>query len=1259
MTLAVVLASLVFAPASGQAAYPGSNGLVTTVGTDQQAYAVFGFGPDGSGPRTLWGPFTGITPFNDGNFRRANLSPDATKAAVAGFGGSFGIRVVDLATGIVGPNLTSGLPPPNQTFPHPKWSPDGSTLVFAYDFSSGDNDSISRIWTVPADGSAPADEVLSQFSPGEVTNLKRFIDPTWTVDGQEIVFVKSRFECVGDCTPPIETEAEDSEIVAGNQIRAVGPTGGGERAVSPELNHPFPEFDPAVVENPDVSGDGSTVVFGQFRRQNAVNNAIVEILTVPLAGGAVSTVLTRTGPVNQSHVTTRPVFSPDGTQIAYTDRDQSTGVETLRAVEPNGTNDRFFALSPSDDAFIISPQWLPRGAEPVITGGPSGLVSQRSAAFEFTALGAPPGHFECGFDAQAFATCTSPFTVENLSEAAHTFRVRFKSDNGAPAFPVERTFTVDTTKPAAVIDRAPSGADNGSSGEVAFHSTEPDGATFRCKLDDGAEADCSSPHTLVGLAEGEHIFQVSAFDRAGNRSLPAVARWSVRGGAPPAVTGCPAGSESTGFGPIRLVARAADACFAATTIDGLPAKVSTGVVTMNGIRLTPATGTRIIVSERLGDGTVKTDGPVTVGFGGLTGPQHISGRLASLDLSGLLTATGLANRVLAFAEGSVLAEGFGFAPGASIDFSAENGGQAKVVFRVTLPRAAFRSGPGRGSAEGVTVEFSPTFSNDRGVTVGGRIKLAQVFLFGNKVKDLDLAYDHTTGVFDGSVGIALGEARPGRAEPTLTAAIGMTSGTAACGLAKFALQASNLNKHVGRGAYLQRFGGTFECTGPPAARIVKLAANGGVSLGPRIAVGSFEGEAISVDGLVTFAVPVGPAPPELFSVEATGVGKIVDFPVSSQTVKFKPPATLTVAGKLDLTIGGFGGQFTYGEQGSFVSETGFNIEAAGRANLFFVEASAEAVFSSTGFATCLGPAGRRVGFGRRWGGTLATFESGVCDIGPFRTAVPATAARAAAAHRDSFTVARGRPLTVVAAKGSGRPPKVVVTGPGGQRIRTPAGRGGISNKSMLLFQDTNADTTYVVLFRPAAGRWTVSGARRVRVARGLPPVRLKATVSGKGARRTLTWKGSGLAGQRIQFTERAGNTSRPIATTGKSSGKLRFTPDPRLGAARTIEAVVSNRGLPRETRTVTRYRIAPPATPKRVAGLKLAKNVLTWRALAGATTYEIALTRPDGTTTSHTARRARFSIPGLPARGALRVQIFAVNALGRSGPATTATFQLR
>jgi hypothetical protein len=84
----------------------------------------------------------------------------------------------------------------------------------------------------------------------------------------------------------------------------------------------------------------------------------------------------------------------------------------------------------------------------------------------------------------------------------------------------------DTTPPETAIASAPSGSIASTSAAISF-SSEPD-ARFQCSLDGAAFADCASPASYSGLAQGAHAFDVRAIDAAGNvEASPAQARWTV------------------------------------------------------------------------------------------------------------------------------------------------------------------------------------------------------------------------------------------------------------------------------------------------------------------------------------------------------------------------------------------------------------------------------------------------------------------------------------------------------------------------------------------------------------------------------------------------------------------------------------------------------------------------------------------------------------------------------------------------------------
>ena len=97
---------------------------------------------------------------------------------------------------------------------------------------------------------------------------------------------------------------------------------------------------------------------------------------------------------------------------------------------------------------------------------------------------------------------------------------------------------MDTVAPQTTLDPAFGPADGGTTGATTADfrfSADEVGATFRCQLDTGPIAACTSPQS-VAVTPGTHTFRVWATDVAGNQdATPATRTWTVT--APPAVVG--------------------------------------------------------------------------------------------------------------------------------------------------------------------------------------------------------------------------------------------------------------------------------------------------------------------------------------------------------------------------------------------------------------------------------------------------------------------------------------------------------------------------------------------------------------------------------------------------------------------------------------------------------------------------------------------------------------------------------------------------
>lgn len=172
-----------------------------------------------------------------------------------------------------------------------------------------------------------------------------------------------------------------------------------------------------------------------------------------------------------------------------------------------------------------------------IASGPSGPTNDPAPAFGLTAS-EPDATFACKLTgpghADDFAACDATAAYTGLADGDYTFAAEATDAAGNTGTAATRTFTVDTTPPAAP---ALSGTPDG----FAF-SGEP-GASFVCRLDGpagpGTAAACASPQPYPGLAPGAYTLFVHAVDAAGNAGPDAALAFIVA--APvPAPTATPA-----------------------------------------------------------------------------------------------------------------------------------------------------------------------------------------------------------------------------------------------------------------------------------------------------------------------------------------------------------------------------------------------------------------------------------------------------------------------------------------------------------------------------------------------------------------------------------------------------------------------------------------------------------------------------------------------------------------------------------------------
>ena len=144
--------------------------------------------------------------------------------------------------------------------------------------------------------------------------------------------------------------------------------------------------------------------------------------------------------------------------------------------------------------------------------------------------------FPCVTTTPASSTCgwkeSKQWTIaaSELGAGEHTIRVAAEDRVGHLSGANSKSFTVvvaDRRPPQTQFDSGPSGVTPDSTPTFNFSADEP-GSSFECRVDSGALASCSSPHTTISLSDGEHMISVRAIDAAGNiDAIPATRTFTV------------------------------------------------------------------------------------------------------------------------------------------------------------------------------------------------------------------------------------------------------------------------------------------------------------------------------------------------------------------------------------------------------------------------------------------------------------------------------------------------------------------------------------------------------------------------------------------------------------------------------------------------------------------------------------------------------------------------------------------------------------
>lgn len=879
-----------------------------------------------------------------------------------------------------------------------------------------------------------------------------------------------------------------------------------------------------------------------------------------------------------------------------------------------------------------------------IVQAPDETTNQSDAAFEFASQDTS-ATFECSLDGSEFAACASGQSYSGLTDGQHHFKVRGvdgineQDAGGYKTDPISWDWTIDTHPPVVHIDQAPSGVQKSTTATFAFGANEAH-AAFTCSLDDGAREPCSSPQTYPGLAAGPHSFSVDATDAAGNTSAPKVVTWQVGSNVPAPTTSCPAGKQpKASQGNVFVVGRTGT-CLTKGSDHGQPTWTATGLVTVNGIPVDPDPGTAIVLSGAGGLGVLSTSGPATIKLASLPDVHVPVGFEWDEGTGGLLKAT------KGFAGGLVKqAGGLSALPiWPKIDLSDKKGGSAKIALQFSLP-SQFSSIPG--SQKKVSVDLGVDASNDDGVFFAGKVKVGKVWAGGGiEVKDLELAYDGATDVFEGSVGLGLGS---NEVENGLTIHLGVKIGPPPTIWGPFreaSVALQDIDAPIGdTGLFLQEIGMKLSAVPGSAAGQgdLRIAGTLGLSAGPEIPV--LKQPAVSIDGEGAFVFS------DPWKVELSGEGSLLQFPIADGSIKYTYGKSIELEGHVDETIAGYGfkSQIT---NSFFQGRQSFNVKSEGDVTLPFIGSQhGTAIFSSAGAAACAEVHGPLGTYALGWG-VLASGQQVViadsCDLGQFEVSASAAASTPPGTPRK-LTLKRHHGPRVIAVHGRGKAPSVTLEAPGGTTLSSA----GHNPAGSFVIPDQKRDTTFAVLPDGPAGNYTITSKDEivsVQTADSLPRVRVSVkTRALRRGRRRLTYSQKRVPGQHLELYEQGhGGAGRLLVKTSRTHGRVTFTPRPGLGRKRSILAITVRHGLPRDRRTLAPYGVSdkPPA---KVRGLRRKGRTLSWRASRHAVRYAVAFAQKGGAATSVVTKRHRVRIP----KGARSATVVPVDALGRAGPKAT------
>ncbi len=629
--------------------------------------------------------------------------------------------------------------------------------------------------------------------------------------------------------------------------------------------------------------------------------------------------------------------------------------------------------------------------------------------------------------------------------------------------------------------------------------------------------------------------------------------------------------QQIGFG--KFAVEAAEGCFVNGTGASKGLVVTRGEVTLNGLRIVPDPGSRLVFDPKAL--TIDTIGKASViASNGSTELVLFHGGIHR-NLSGVGPGTPLFEFPLSEFKANIL----GFDVAADLPVILTEGG-VRIPIDVELPP---QFGGFTGHAELIVDRARGLVLDSLNISIGP-VPLGVLIVE-------EVAIDWRQGEFwRGSGKLRF------PATGTLDAFVEFQGGDFAGAGFNYPL---NPPAAIGPFVYLLSIGGQFFID--PVKIIAEAAFGAGAA---------FAGEApVKVDGAMTMEFPKGA--PAKFLV--TGAVQLFMIHVAEGFLKFETDGYAQFGGNAQLDIGPVeGGMEVNGFVDATAGEFGADLNGNAKACLEFPNpfgdpvgvcggVGADAAVSNVGFAACASidppdfiPGGPITGgLAVKWdeinpavlySPILLTAElveaiTIPCDTGEYRIPPPRPRPRGLqkGVGGQAFAIEAGLPSATVLVKGTGGVPQVTVTGPSGETVS-----GTNPSAAGYVVQVAGADAAWVVLNKPAGGTWTVSSATgspaigEVLVSNGLPA----AKVSGNVKRGRISYRIKNLGeGRTVSFRESGRFGTHLLGSVDKKRGTLRFKPAGGAGGKRKVIAQVERDGLITDQFPIGTYRAPNPPKP--------------------------------------------------------------------------------